>query len=189
MDKKGRLFIVSAPAGTGKTTLVKMLHAKEPQIVESISYTTREPRPEEEEGKDYFFISKEEFQQKITKGEFLEFVELYGTLYGTSRTWVEKQLEKGKHVVLVIDTQGALLMRGKAQVPLIFIAPPSLTVLKERLEKRGTESEGEIAKRLEWAKKEMDVSRHYDYLIVNDDLETALDALRSIIVAEEHKII
>ena len=186
--KKGLLFILSAPAGTGKTTLIQLLTRDFPCVVASISYTTRQPRSGEKEGIHYYFISKEEFIKRIEAGEFLEHVELYGDFYGTSRVWVEKQLEQGKHVVLVIDTQGAKLLKDKIEVVSIFVAPPSTTELERRLILRQTESEEGIGKRLSWARKEMESQKDYDYLIINDDLSNAYQILRSILIAEEHRI-
>lgn len=184
---KGFLFILSAPAGTGKTTLVEMLTKEFPNVVASVSFTTRQPRPNEVEGVHYHFISKEEFLQRIADGEFLEHVELYGDYYGTSRLWVESQLVQGKHVILVIDTQGAELLKSSKAIT-IFIAPPSIEELERRLRLRQTETKETIEKRLLWAKKEMDAQKNYDYLIINDDLANAYQALRSILIAEEHRI-
>jgi guanylate kinase len=186
-----RLYIVSAPAGTGKTTLVSLLTEEFPLVVTSVSYTTRKPRPGEIEGVHYHFVSREEFEGHIAQDEFLEYVELYGEYYGTSKEWVKHALQQGKHVILTIDTQGALQLKEKQifEAVYIFIEPPSLTVLQERLKRRKTETAEAIVKRLEWAKQEVMAARLYDYSIVNEDLKTAYDALRSIIIAEQHKII
>jgi len=186
--KRGLLFILSAPAGTGKTTLMTMLANEFPRVVASISFTTRLPRDGEEEGRHYFFISKDEFEKKIKADEFLEYVELYGEFYGTSRLWVEGKLAQGIHVVLVIDTQGAKLLKGKIPAITIFVVPPSLEELEKRLRLRKTEDEKVIERRLAWAKKELTAQNIYDYLIVNDDLAIAYEALRSILIAEEHRI-
>lgn len=186
--KRGLLFIISAPAGTGKTTLVQLLMRDYSCVIASISYTTRLPRPGEVEGIHYHFITKEEFNEKIKAGEFLEHVELYGDYYGTSRKWVEKQLDNRKHVILVIDTQGAALLKGKIDAISIFIAPPSTEELERRLKMRQSDSDASIAKRLAWSEKEMAMKNQYDYLIVNDDLSHAYQALRSILIAEEHRI-
>jgi guanylate kinase len=185
---RGQLFILSAPAGTGKTTLVQLLTRDFACVVASISYTTREPRPGEVDGIHYYFISKDEFLKRVEIGEFLEYVELYGDYYGTSKIWVDNQLEQGKHVILVIDTQGAALLKNKIQATTIFVAPPSMEELERRLTLRQTESQEVIEKRLEWAKKEIQAQKKYDYLIVNDDLSNAYQALRSILIAEEHRI-
>lgn len=186
--KRGLLFILSAPAGTGKTTLMNMLAGEFSDAIASISYTTRKPRTGEIDGVHYFFISKEEFIARIEVDEFLEHVELYGDYYGTSGIWVENRRSEGKHVFLVIDTQGAKLLKGKMEVVTIFVAPPSIEVLERRLRLRKTESEEVIEKRLVWAKKELTAQKNYDYLIINDDLSIAYQALRSILIAEEHRI-
>lgn len=186
--EKGLLFILSAPAGTGKTTLIQLLTRDFPNVVASISYTTRQPRPGEVNGIHYNFITKEEFEQRLKAEEFLEWVELYGDYYGTSRLWVEGQLLQKKHVFLVIDTQGAALLKGRIEAISIFLAPPSVAELERRLRLRQTESNEVIEKRLKWAKKELEAQNQYDYLIINDDLSQAYQALRSILVAEEHRI-
>lgn len=184
---KGLLFIISAPAGTGKTTLVQMLTKEFSAVVASISFTTRHPRQEELEGVHYHFITMDEFAKRIDVGEFLEYVELYGDFYGTSRIWVENQLNLGKHVILVIDTQGAKLLKETKAIS-IFVAPPSIEELSRRLRLRQTETKDVIEKRLFWAKKEMEAQKNYDYLIINDNLSSAYQILRSILIAEEHRI-
>lgn len=186
----GLVFIISAPAGTGKTTLVQMLTHEFPSVIASISYTTRSIRPGEINGVHYNFISEEEFRTRIDQGDFLEHVELYGHFYGTSKLWIEDTLKKGKHVILVIDTQGAMQLRKtrSERSIFIFITPPSLEELRKRLTKRKTESAKKITERLEWAKKELLCQTHYDYLIVNDELQIAYQTLRSILIAEEHRI-
>ncbi len=186
--KRGLLFILSAPAGTGKTTLVEMLCDEFPCVVASVSCTTRLPRQGEKDGQHYQFLSLQEFERRIARDEFLEYVQLYGDYYGTCRLWVEAQLAHGKHVMLVIDTQGAKLLKGKLPLVTIFVAPPSLEELAKRLTQRRTESSENIDKRLQWAKHELDARGAYDYGIVNDDLATAYQALRSILIAEEHRV-
>lgn len=156
-------------------------------MVASISYTTRLPRPGEKEGKDYHFISQKEFEEKIAASEFLEYVKLYGYYYGTSRRWIEDQLNQGKHVFLVIDTQGTMQLKGKFPATSIFVSPPSVDELRKRLQNRKTDSPEMIEKRILWAKNEMEAIPHYDYHIVNDDLSTAYQVLRSIVIAETHK--
>lgn len=185
--KRGLPIVLSAPAGTGKTTLVHMLKSEFDCVVPSISYTSRPPRPNEVNGKDYNFISEEEFKQKIREGEFLEYVQLYNYYYGTSKSWVEKRLNEGKHVFLVIDTQGAKQLRGHYPAIFIFLKPPSLEELKRRLQNRKTESPEMLKKRLNWALKEMEEGPNYDYIVVNDDLNTAYQVIRSILIAEEHR--
>jgi guanylate kinase len=185
--KKGLVFVVSAPAGTGKTTLVRMLQAEFPCVIESVSYTTRGPRPGEQEGRDYHFISLDAFTKKIEEGEFLEHAKVFDHYYGTSQKFVEAQQDQGKHVLLVIDTQGALQLKNHYNAVFIFISPPSLSELRTRLAGRRTETETMIEHRLSWAEKEMALASHYDYHIVNENLQTAYAVLRSILIAEEHR--
>lgn len=186
--KRGLVFILSAPAGTGKTTLVQRLVNEFPVVLASVSYTTRAPRAGEVNGLHYHFVDEAEFLSRIAKDEFIEYVQLYGNYYGTSRVWLEEQLDQGKHVFLVIDTQGALLLKEKIKATYIFVSPPSLEVLEKRLLVRKTESQDVIQKRLGWAQQEMTAKDAYDYLIVNDELDTAYQVLRSIVIAEEHRI-
>jgi guanylate kinase len=189
---QGLIFVISAPAGTGKTTLVDKLTHEFSSIVRSVSCTTRAPRHSEQEGRDYFFLDKKAFEKKIAEGGFLEHAKVFGEYYGTSVDFVKKLQESGKHVVMVIDTQGALQLqkhfKGKTPAIFIFISPPSLTELKERLHKRKTENPQSMEERLAWAKKELEMVHHYDYHIVNDHLETAYTVLKSIFIAEEHKV-
>jgi guanylate kinase len=186
--KKGLLFVVSAPAGTGKSTLVDLLVREFPdEVAESCSCTTRPPRPGEIAQRHYEFMTEAEFQVKISNNEFLEHAEVFGHLYGTRKEVIKELQASGKHVVLVIDTQGAMQIRGKFPAVFIFISPPSMEELRRRLFKRGTESAAKMEERLEWAKREMEMANMYDYQIVNDNLELTYQILRSIIVAEEHK--
>lgn len=184
---KGLVFVVSAPAGTGKTTLVHQLVKEFNHIKQSISFTTRPKRAFEQEGEHYHFISVEDFEEKIAKGEFLEYVKLYDDYYGTSKTWLEQQTALGFHVVLIIDTQGALLLMKQLNACFIFIKPPSFEALKQRLLNRQTETEETLSKRLSWAVHEMERAHHYQYTIINDQLEVAYQVLKSIIIAETHK--
>jgi len=185
---KGLAFIISAPAGTGKTTLVQMLTHEIPRVIASVSFTTRPPRAGEIPGVHYHFINEEEFLRRIDTGDFLEYVQLYGTYYGTSRSWVEEEQQKGNHVLLVIDTQGAMQLRGKFKSISIFIRPPSLEELKSRLMARKTEGLEEIQTRLQWAQNELLSIPYYDYQIINDDLAVAYQTLRSILIAESHRV-
>lgn len=187
-ETKKQIFVVSAPAGTGKTTLVNKLIEEFPGIIASISYTTRQPRPGEIEGVHYNFISDAAFQAKIAASDFLEYVQLYGTYYGTSRQWIADQQNQGKHIVLVIDTQGALKLKGHLPATFVFIKPPSQEVLRTRLMKRQTESLEMVEKRLEWARQELEAAQQYDYQIINDDLAIAYQILRSIVIAECHRV-
>lgn len=186
--KRGLAFIVSAPAGTGKTTLVNMLTKEFPCVVANVSYTTRKPRQGEIEGTHYHFVNKEEFKKRIEAGEFLEYVCLYEEFYGTSRKWIEERLSAGKHVVLVIDTQGAVFLKDKFPAISIFLKPPSIEELEKRLNKRATESYQKIIERLEIAEQEIEALKYYDYEIVNDNLKVAYEAFKSIFIAEEHRI-
>ena len=185
--KRGLIFVVSAPAGTGKTTLVRMLTEEFPCVVESVSFTTRKMRPKEVEGKDYHFIADSVFEEKIAKGEFLEHARVFGHYYGTSKRAVEKELEKGRHVALVIDTQGAMQLKTLIKAIYIFICPPDLEELKKRLHGRKSDTDEAIETRLSWARKELETAKEYDYLIINEDLQTAYKILRSICIAEEHR--
>jgi guanylate kinase len=154
--ERGLIFVLSAPAGTGKTTLVSMLTQEFSSVVASVSYTTRLPRPGEEEGVHYYFIDEAEFQQRQVAGEFLEHVKLYGNYYGTSKAWMENHLSKGRHVFLVIDTQGAMFLKDKMDAVYIFVKPPSLEELGRRLLARQTEPREVVERRLLWAKQEME---------------------------------
>jgi guanylate kinase len=186
--EKGLVFIVSAPAGTGKTTLIRMLTQEFDCVVESVSYTTRKMRQGEEEGKDYYFISEAEFKKMVANGDFLEYAHVFGHHYGTSRKVVEGFCNAGKHVVLIIDTQGARILKNVLDATYIFIRPPNFEELKNRLHGRQSETHESISTRLSWAEKEMEASKDYDYLIVNEKLSTAYGILRSILIAEEHRI-
>lgn len=185
--KKGSLFVVSAPAGTGKTTLVQMLCDEFPCVVKSVSCTTRNIRHNEVEGRDYHHLDMSDFESKIKEGEFLEYAKVFGNYYGTSKRFVESHMNGGKHVVLVIDTQGALQLKGTVDAVFIFIRPPSIAELRRRLQGRKTESDEAVEHRLSWAEGEMKLASRYDYQIVNENLKVAYDVLRSIFIAEEHK--
>lgn len=185
---KGITFVISAPAGTGKTTLARMLMDEFPSITESVSCTTRKIRTGEVEGKDYHFMERAEFEEKVKKGDFLEHAEVFGEHYGTLKTHVEKKLHFGQHVLLVIDTQGAMqLKKNSFPAVFIFIRPPSMGELRARLFNRKTEKEEHIEERLEWAEHELELAEEYDYIVINDNLHRAYEILRSILIAEEHK--
>lgn len=187
--KKGKLFILSAPAGTGKTTLARMASSEFSCVVESVSYTTRAPRGSEVEGRDYFFVSKETFHKLKEEGEFLEDAEVFGNCYGTSKKFVQEHLNQGHHVLLVIDVQGAMKLKNmNIHGVFIFIKPPSLLALKQRLMARNADSQESIELRLSQAEKELEFEKYYDYQIINDNLSSAFDVLQSILIAEEHKI-
>jgi guanylate kinase len=182
---KGRLFIVSAPSGTGKTTLVERLVQIVPDLHMSRSYTSRPARAGERDGVDYNFISREVFDSMVREGAFLEYADVFGNCYGTSRVDTETLLRQGQDVVLVIDVQGARQVRqsGVAAVG-IFVLPPSADILERRLRGRSKDSEEQILRRLEVARQEVGEYASYDYVVVNDELETAVERLRSIVLAE-----
>ena len=181
---RGILFTVSAPSGAGKTSLVKALVEQEPRVVLSVSHTTRPKRPGEVNGSDYHFVDKEEFQSLISKGEFLEFAEVFGNFYGTAQSSVDKQLSLGKDVILEIDWQGAEQVRKlRPECVSVFILPPSRDALDRRLRSRGQDNEAVIARRMQAAKNEMSHYAESDYLIINDDFHKALAELRCVIVA------
>ena len=186
--KKGLLFILSAPAGTGKTTLAYRLCEEFEAVSLSISCTTRAPRPGEAPDVDYHFIDLKTFEEKLQNGEFLEHAKIFDNYYGTLSETVKNLQESGKHVLLVIDTQGMQqLKKLKLSAISIFILPPSWYELEKRLAKRGTEDAEEIEKRLTFAHEEVEHADLYDYEIINDNLETAYQTLRAIVIAEEHK--
>lgn len=187
--KKGLVFVVSAPAGAGKTTLVEMIVSKHPNdVARSVSCTTRAPRKDEEDGVEYIFLSHKEFEEKKSKHLFLESAQVFDQMYGTLQETVETMQMKGKHVILVIDTQGAMNVRNKIPCILIFIKPPSIEELKKRLEYRGTESEKERQVRLSWADDEMKKSKDYDVVIVNDDLQKAYNELELFLKKKEKEL-
>jgi len=180
----GTLYIVTAPSGAGKTTLVHAVLEREPGLALSISYTTRPPRPGEIDGRDYRFVGKEEFLRLRDRGELLEWAEVHGNYYGTSRTWIEDQLQQDRDVLLEIDWQGARQVRRIfPQAVSVFILPPSIATLEARLRGRGTDSEATIARRLAAAREEMRHVEEFDYVIINDRLERAIDELTAVVRA------
>jgi guanylate kinase len=187
--RKGRMFILSAPSGTGKTTVTHQVLTQVPGLKRSISYTTRSPRLEEKEGRDYFFVSLEEFQQKVAAGEFLEWAIVHGHYYGTSRTAIQHELDAGQDLLLVIDVQGASSLQKQAiDGVFIFLLPPSLPVLADRLRQRRSESEAAIRQRLERAREEMLHYQQYDYILINNTVTETAHALASIIYAERCRL-
>lgn len=186
--EKGIVFVLSAPAGTGKTTLTQMICQEfSGHIFESISCTTRPKRAHEQDGVHYHFISQEEFQSKIEKNEFIEHVHVFDHYYGTLKKEIESKTAQGSHVILVIDTQGAMKIKHLIDAVFIFLAPPSLEELERRLRIRQTESDEMIKKRLAWAEQEMNYAEFYDYFIINEDLQLAYQVLKSIVISEEHR--
>ena len=183
--KQGKLIVISAPSGCGKTTIVERLLDRNKNLTRSISYTTRTPRPGEVNGQDYFFISEEEFASKERNGFFLESAEVFGCSYGTSREFVMNHIAQGLDVVLAIDVQGMKQLRQKAvkEIPMvsIFIMPPSLEELKARLEKRKTEAKQEIADRLKVAQQEMAKRSLYDFVVVNQKIDQAVNEIEGIV--------
>lgn len=177
--------MLSAPSGTGKSTLAKRLVASVPDLVFSISVTTRSPRPGEQDGREYFFVDDENFDQKIAAGDFLEWVQVYAHRYGTSRSWIEEQLRQGKDVLLDIETIGALNIKQRlSEAVMIFLMPPSMEELSSRLSKRGDTSEEQMRLRLGHARSQLEQYLHYHYLVVNDEVDLAFDKLRAIIEAQ-----
>ena len=186
--KTGTLFIISAPSGSGKTTLCTKLVESVDILYRSISMTTRAPRPGEKDGMDYIFIEKPEFLKRQKRKEFLEWAKVFGEYYGTPKKHILHMLKRGSDVLLSIDVQGAMkIKRLGLDAVYIFILPPSLAMLKERLINRSTDSKEAIRQRLNIARREIACSRKYDYIIVNNRLESALDNLRAIIIAERCK--
>ena len=180
----GNLYVVAAPSGAGKTTLVRMLLESESAVHLSISFTTRSPRPGEQNGREYHFIDAETFRGMIDRHEFLEWAEVHGNFYGTSKKWIADQLTGGNDVLLEIDWQGAQQVRQLFPEAIgIFILPPSMEELTRRLTGRGTDSAEVISRRLAAAQAEMRHVGEFDYVIINDRLEQALDELRAVVCA------
>lgn len=184
--KKGRLFVLSAPAGTGKSTLVDTIAPMLPSLHQTLSYTTRRPRNNEIEGVHYRFVSKEKFEKLIEEGVFLEYVKLYDDYYGTPEIEVDQWIEKGEDALLVIDVEGMKKVAKKREIISIFILPPDFETLRQRLLKRGTETEESLKKRLDIAKLEIKARDLYNYQIINDNLEVAAEQLKNIILSEEN---
>ena len=184
--KQGNLFIISAASGAGKTSLVKKLLTLINDLTLSISHTTREPRPSEIDGKDYFFVTNKIFEAMIKEDKFLETAKCHGSFYGTSRNFVEEVRDAGKDIIFEIDWQGAKSIKAIFPEAIsIFILPPSLKKLEERLTARGQDSEDTIKARLSAAKSEMSHVNQFDYVTINDKFDDALEELRSIIMAEK----
>lgn len=180
MNKK--LYVISGSSGVGKGTVIKGFLEKNPQFILSVSCTTRAPREGEIDGVNYFFLSKEEFQNCIENDKFLEWAEFAGNRYGTKKKYIQKSLEEGKDIILEIDTKGALQVKNKMpDSVLIFIAPPSFEILENRLRGRHTEDEATIQKRLQEVREELKRAENFDYKIINDDLNKAITELENII--------
>jgi guanylate kinase len=180
--KRGKLLVFSAPSGAGKSTIVRSVLNKFPELAFSISATTRERRETEEEGKHYFFISENEFKKKIEQNEFVEWEKFYDYYYGTLKSHIENLLDEGKNVVLEVDVKGALeIKKVYPDSVLVFVMPPSFDILKDRLVKRNTESQEDLKKRLERVELELSYKDHFEHIIVNDDLNYALEEAENII--------
>ncbi len=183
------LVVISGPSGVGKTTIIKALLSRRNDVIFSVSCTTRPKRPGEVHGRDYFFITEEEFRSMVEREEFLEWAEVHGHLYGTPRKFIDKAMKEGKSVLLDIDVQGAMkVMETFKEGVFIFIAPPSVKALEKRLRKRKTETEEKIRRRLEDAKWELGFIEKFQYLIINEELDRAIYELDSIITAEATKV-
>jgi guanylate kinase len=188
-SSRGLLFVISAPSGTGKTTLVERLVQILPNLRMSRSYTSRALRAGEREGVDYHFISRAAFDGMIAENAFLEWADVFGNFYGTAAADVQKMLESGQDVVLVIDVQGARQVRQRGtDHTAVFVMPPSFQVLERRLRGRSTEPEAALQRRLETARAEVSSYREYDYVVVNDDLESTVVRLQEIIAAERSRV-
>ena len=185
----GRLFVISGPSGAGKGTICKKL-LESVDISISTSMTTRAPRPGEIDGKDYYFVTVDEFEEKIANGGMLEYARVFDNIYGTPKDMVIKQLERGSDVILEIDVQGGLQIKKKMpeQAVLVFVLPPDLTTLRQRIIDRGTETEEVIDKRFNEAINEIKLIGEYDYYVVNDELDDAVYDLKAIIMAERRRV-
>lgn len=189
LPPRGVLFVVSAPSGTGKTTVVEQLVARMPELVQSRSYTSRGARVGEQDGVDYNFVSRDRFEAMIAGEEFLEWADVFGNLYGTRTADTEELLKQGRDVILVIDVQGAKQVRQRGlELVTVFVLPPSYPVLEQRLRGRSKDSDEAIRRRLAVAKSEVTGYCDYDFVIVNDDLESCVDDLRSIVLAERARV-
>lgn len=187
-ERRGILYIISAPSGAGKTTLCKQIVASVSGLWHSVSFTTRKPRPGEEHGREYFFIEEKVFHDMVARNEFLEYAHVYSNWYGTPWKPLMDKMERGIDVLLEIDVQGALQMKKKfGDAVYIFILPPSMDVLRARLQGRGSDSHEEIVRRLQRVQEEVWCFREYYYIVRNDDLTQSLHELQSIFIAERLK--
>jgi guanylate kinase len=188
METPGNLFCVAAPSGTGKSSLVKALLELDSRLAVSVSHTTRRPRGQEVDGREYHFIDEPAFRAKVARGEFFEWAEVHGNLYGTSRKAIQERLERGEDVVLEIDWQGALQIKQLfPHAVLIFILPPSWDELMQRLNRRGEDTPEVIARRMTNARVEVGQARHFDFVIINSLFETALFDLKTVVHSQRLK--
>jgi len=182
LDKKGAIIVISAPSGTGKTTIIKQILNHFPNLIFSVSATTRKKRDNEKNGVDYFFLSEEEFKRKIDEKEFLEWEEVYGYRYGTLKSLIEENISRGKPVILELEVKGALSVKKiYKDAVLIFISPPDFEELVNRLKKRRTESYEELNNRIERARMELSMKDKFDYFVENKDLNKAVSEVKSLI--------
>lgn len=189
MHHQGNLIVISGPSGVGKGTIRAALMSKMPELSLSVSVTTRLPRSGEIEGVDYFFVSEDQFRKMVAADEFLEYASVYGNLYGTPKKYVWQELEKGKDIILEIDIQGAQKVKSKMPGALfIFIMPPSIEELAKRLNSRGKDSNQTIQRRLAECETEIAQIKYYDYMVVNDDIESAVNKVIAIITAERCRV-
>lgn len=185
----GSIFVLSAPSGTGKSTLARRLVQEVPDLSFSVSFTTRAPREGEVDGKDYFFVDNATFDRMVAEGGFVEWVQVYANRYGTGKAWLQERLAQGTDILLDIETVGAA--RVKASLPeavMVFLAPPSAEVLARRLRGRGSEGEEQLRLRLDHARHEMEQYPQYEHLIVNDDLERAYRELQAVVLARRSRL-
>lgn len=188
MDRKGVLLVFSGPSGAGKGAVCKALRESNPNLLLSISATTRPPRSGEVDGVNYYFVKSETFKKMIEENQLLEWAEVYGNYYGTPRSFVQESLDRGNDVILEIDIQGALQVKEKIpEAVLIFITPPSISDLEKRLFSRGTDSNVEILKRLSCAAEEIKLATRYDYIVINDEINKAVSVISSIITSEKSR--
>lgn len=188
MNRQRLMVVVSAPSGAGKTSLCQEAARRLPRLIHSVSYTTRAPRPDEQDGRDYHFVNEPTFRGMIEAGEFAEWAYVHGHLYGTSRPLLEKQFAEGLDVILDIDTHGAAKLRQDYRTGVfVFVVPPTFDLLETRLRQRRTDSEEEILRRLAMAREELHHYRHYQYIVVNDIFEKAVKQLCCIITAERSR--
>ncbi|HOR29151.1 MAG TPA: guanylate kinase [Candidatus Sumerlaeota bacterium] len=188
-QRRGLLFVISAPSGGGKSAVLTRLLASEADLHYSVSVTSRAPRPDEVEGRDYHFVSRAEFESLVQQDVFYEWAEVHGNLYGTRSDTVEGALAEGRDVALDLDVQGGLSAKYRSpDAVLVFLMPPSFQVLEQRLRQRATDSEEAIRMRLENARREMIYWRQYNYLVVNEDIDESVEKVRRILYAERHRV-
>lgn len=186
--RKGILFVVSAPSGGGKSTILKALRQQDPGLAYSISVTTRKPRGEERDGVEYYFRSVDEFESLIAENAFVEHAKVHGNYYGTLHAEVDRRVDNGADVLLDIDVQGSLnLKRQRPDTVMIFVLPPSIATLERRLRGRGCDDDDAIALRLQNARGEVRLARHYDYVLVNRELDETIEGVRQIIASERRR--